>query len=82
VTAAMMAAARGADTPTMHAALDILAPLPADNDDDDKFANVGGGGGGGGGGRGTGGGMIIDPQSIPAVIYQGQRCGAGGNGTD
>jgi hypothetical protein len=45
VTAAATAAARGADTPAMHAALDVLACLPADNNDDDKFANVGGGGG-------------------------------------
>jgi hypothetical protein len=82
VTAATMAAARGADTPAMHAALDVLARLPVDNDDDDKFANVGGGGGGGGGGRGTGGGMIINLRSVPAAICQVRRCGAGGNGTD
>jgi hypothetical protein len=47
VTAAAMAAARGADTPAMRAALDILARLPADNNDNDKFANVGSGGGAG-----------------------------------
>jgi hypothetical protein len=29
----------------MHAALDVLARLPTDNDDDDKFADVSGGGG-------------------------------------
>ncbi len=45
VTAATTAAARGADTPAMRAALDVLAHLPMDNDDDDKFADVGGGGG-------------------------------------
>ncbi len=73
---AATAAARGANTPVMHAALDPLARLPADNNDDDKFANVGGGGGGRGGGRGTSGGMIIDLQSVPAVICQGQCCGA------
>jgi hypothetical protein len=66
----------------MHAVLDILARLPTDNDNDDKFANVGGDGGGGGGGQGTGSGMIIDPQSVPAAICQGRRCGAGENGTD
>ncbi len=82
MTAAATAAARGADTPTMRAALDVLACLPADHDNDDKFANVGGGGGGGGGGRGTDGRMIIDPRSVPAAICQGWRCGAGGNQTD
>jgi hypothetical protein len=65
----------------MRVALDVLARLPADNNDDDKFANVGGGGGGRGSGRGNGGGMIIDPQSVPAAICQGRRCGAGRNGT-
>ncbi len=45
VTAAVTAAARGADTPAMRAALDALARLPADDDNNDKFANVGGGGG-------------------------------------
>jgi hypothetical protein len=45
VTAAVTAAARGANTPTMRAALDALACLFGDNDDDDKFANVGGRGG-------------------------------------
>ncbi len=55
VTAAATAAARGADTPAMRAALDALARLPTDDDDDnDIFANVGGGGGGGGAGRGRG----------------------------
>ncbi len=48
MTAAAMAAARGADTPTMRAALDVLTRLPMDNSNDDKFANVGGGGGGAG----------------------------------
>ncbi len=38
---------KGADTPAMRVALDVLAGLPADNDDNDKFADVGGGGGGG-----------------------------------
>jgi hypothetical protein len=84
VIAAGTAAARGADTPAMRAALDALARLPTDDDDDDKFANVGGGGGGGGGGRGTGGGMIIDPRSIHAAINKEdvrdiKRCGASGN---
>ncbi len=82
MTAAMTAAARGADTPGMRAALDVLARLPADNNDDDEFADVSGGGRGGRGGRGTGGGMIIDPRSVPAAICQGRRCGAGGNGMD
>ncbi len=82
MTAATTAAARGGDTPTMRAALDVLARLPADNNNNDKFADVGGGGGGGGGDRGTGGGMIIDPRSVPAAICQGRRCSAGGNGTD
>jgi hypothetical protein len=83
VTAGATAAARGADTPTMHAALDVLVRLPADNNNNDKFADVGGRGGGGrGGGRGTGGGMTINPQSVPAAICQGGRCGMGGNGTD
>jgi hypothetical protein len=68
VTAAATAAARGANTPVMRAALDALLRLPMDDDDDDKFANVGGGGGGGGGGRGTGGGMIINPLSVHAAI--------------
>ncbi len=44
VTAAATAAARGANTPTMRAALDALAHLPAEDDNHDKFANVGGGG--------------------------------------
>ncbi len=52
VTAVVMAAARGVDTPAMRTALDALTRLPLDDDDDDKFANVGSGGGGGGGGRG------------------------------
>jgi hypothetical protein len=43
VTAAVTAAARGADTPAMRVALDALARLPTDNDDNDKFADVGGG---------------------------------------
>jgi hypothetical protein len=60
VTATATAAARGADTPTIGAALDALERLPADDDYDDKFANVGGGEGGRGGGWGTGGRMIID----------------------
>jgi hypothetical protein len=70
VTAAATAAARGADTPAMRAALDALAHLPADDNDDDKFANDGGGGGRGGafGARGTIGGMIIDPRSVRAAI--------------
>jgi hypothetical protein len=46
VTAVATAGARGADTPAMCAALDVLACLPADNGHDDKFADVGGGGGG------------------------------------
>ncbi len=45
VTAAATAAARGADTPAMRAALDALTRLPTDDDDDNKFANGGGGGG-------------------------------------
>jgi hypothetical protein len=45
VTAAVRAAARGADTPAMCADLDALVRLPADDDDNDKFANVGGEGG-------------------------------------
>jgi hypothetical protein len=52
VTVAATAAARGANTPAMRAALDVLVCLSADNDNDDKFANVSGGGGCGGGGRG------------------------------
>ena len=76
VTAAATAAARGADTPAMRVALDVLARLPADNNNDDKFADVGGSGGGGGGGRGTGGGMIINPRSVPVAICQGRCCGA------
>ncbi len=87
MTAAATAAARGADTPAMHAALDALARLPAEDNNDDKFANVGGGGGGGGGGQETGGGMIIDPQSVHAAINKEdvrdiKNCGAGGKGTD
>jgi hypothetical protein len=45
VTAAATAAARGAKTPAMGAALDALARLPTDDDNDNKFANVGGRGG-------------------------------------
>ncbi len=37
--------ARGADTPAMRAALDVLVRLPTDNNDDGKFADVSGGGG-------------------------------------
>jgi hypothetical protein len=48
VTAVAMAAASGADTPVLHAALDALVRLPVDNNDDDKFADVVGGGGGAG----------------------------------
>ncbi len=77
-----MAAARGADTPAMCAALEVLTCLPANNNKDNNFSNVGSGRGGGGGGQGTGGGMIIDPRSLPAAICQGRRCGAGRNGTD
>jgi hypothetical protein len=68
VTTAATAAARGADTPMIHAALDALARLPVDNDKNNNFANVSGGGGGGGGGPGTGSGMIIDLQSVHAAI--------------
>ncbi len=46
MTAAATAAVRGADTPTMHMALDSLVRLPVDNNNDNMFANVGGGGGG------------------------------------
>jgi hypothetical protein len=86
VTAAARAAARGADTPAMHAALDALVRLPTDDDDNDKFANVGGRGGGGGGGQYRGR-MIIDLQSIHAAINKEdvrdiQHCGTGGNGMD
>jgi hypothetical protein len=45
MTAAAMAAARGANTPAMRTTLDALARLPADDNNDDKFSNVGGGGG-------------------------------------
>ncbi len=45
---AATAAARGADTPVMRTALDVLVRLPVENNNYDKFANVGGRGGGGG----------------------------------
>ncbi len=80
MTAAATAAVRGADTSAMHAAVDALVRLPADNNNDNKFANVGGGGGGGGGGRGTGGRMIINLRSVRAAINKEdvrdiKRCG-------
>ncbi len=69
MTAAVAAAVRGANIPTMHAALDALTCLPADNNVNDNFVGAGGaGGGGGGGGRGTGGRMIIDHGSVRAAI--------------
>ncbi len=79
MTAAATAAARETNTTAMCAALDVLTHLPVDNNDDNKFANVGGRRGGGGRGRGTGGGMIIDPQSVPAAICQRRHCSTGRN---
>ncbi len=61
VTAAAMAAARGANILVISMALDALPCLPADGKDKDNFSSVGSRGGGKGGGWGEGGKMIIDP---------------------
>ncbi len=69
-TVAATATARGADTPAMHAALDALACLPADDDNNNNFANVGCRGGGRGGGWGTGDGMIMDRRRMSGMALR------------